>query len=111
MSDEPESIVPRLLRENREILYAHSGMHQKHQEAIEALNRKIDAWQETTATGIGLAIHANVRHENLETRPKNLERRVEEFKSELLDAIAALSPDEFSRQLAAVDQAIREERL
>ncbi|MGQ0446347.1 MAG: hypothetical protein ACT4O2_14790 [Beijerinckiaceae bacterium] len=81
MTDEPESIVPRLLREIREILDAHSGMHRKHQEALEALNRKIDAWQETTATGIGLAVHANVRHESLETRLENLERRVEEIES------------------------------
>ncbi|HEY8033665.1 MAG TPA: hypothetical protein VIF02_15170 [Methylocella sp.] len=79
MSDGPESIVPRLLREIREILDSHSDMHRRHQDTLEASNKKIDAWQETTATATGLAVHANVRHESLETRFENLERRVEEI--------------------------------
>ncbi len=79
MSEEPEQLVLRLLREIREILDTHSDMHRHHQESFEGLNRKIDAWQETTATGIGLAVHANVRHESVEARIDTLERRIEEI--------------------------------
>lgn len=79
MSEEPDNLTLRLLREIREILDTHSGMHRQHQESFETLNRKIDAWQETTATGVGLAVHANVRHESIEARLESLERRMEEI--------------------------------
>jgi hypothetical protein len=79
MPDEPDNMVLRILREIRGILDEHSDMHRRHQHAFDELNKRIAAWHETTATGVGLAVHANVRSESIEARLQNLERRVEEI--------------------------------
>jgi hypothetical protein len=61
-------MVLRILREIRVVLDEHSDLHRRHQHAFDQLNKKFDAWHETTATGVGLAVHANIRNESFETR-------------------------------------------
>ena len=77
MAQEPNNLVLKLLREMREILDHHSEMHEEHRRSFAALNKRFDEWQETTATGFGLAAHANIRHDAVEQRLNDLTRRIE----------------------------------
>jgi hypothetical protein len=79
MAEEPNNLVLKLLREMREILDRHSAMHEEHRRSLATLNKKFDDWQETTATGFGLAADANLRDDAVAERLEDLTRRVEDL--------------------------------
>ena len=76
MANEPDNIVLKLLREMRVILDEHSLAHLEHRASFKALDKKIDDWQETTATAVGLATHANLRNQAMEEQIAELVKRV-----------------------------------
>ena len=63
MSEEPENLVLKLLREMRGDVAILRELADEHSEEFRALRRQIHDWQETTATATGFAMHANVRGE------------------------------------------------
>jgi hypothetical protein len=79
MAEEPNNLVLKLLREMPEILDRHSAMHEEHRRSLATLSKKFDDWQETTATGFGLAADANLRHDAVAERLEDLTRRVEDL--------------------------------
>ena len=79
MSEDATSLILRLLRDIRAKLDAHDGRFDSHDAQFVKLNKKIDDWQETTATALGLASHANIRNTAIETQIADLMRRVEQL--------------------------------
>ncbi len=77
MADESTDIVLRLLRDIRKVQDDHSKSLSNHDKRFDALDKKIDDWQETTATAVGLATHANLRNQNMEEQIAALVARVE----------------------------------
>lgn len=77
MAEEPNNLVLKMLREIRQILDENTDLHKQHQRRFDILEKKIDDRQETTATGSGLAMHANIRTQALEAEIADLKRRIE----------------------------------
>ena len=77
MAQEPDSMVPRMLQEIQETL---REVHDKvfdHDRRFDAIEKRLDEWQETTATSLGLAAHANIRNQHIEEELADLKRRIE----------------------------------
>jgi septal ring factor EnvC (AmiA/AmiB activator) len=77
MAKEPENATLRLLREIRATQQEHSELLRRHADELGGLRKEIRDWQETTATGLGLAAHANIRHDAVEKRLEDLTKRIE----------------------------------
>ena len=69
MSEDGTSLILRLLRDIR-------ATEDEHGREFATLNKKFDDWQETTATGRGLASHANIRNTAIEAELETSKRRV-----------------------------------
>ena len=77
MADEPTNLTERLLREIQATQAEHTSML-KHQGAdIREVRREMHDWQETTATALGFAGHANVRIESLQKQVDELTERLD----------------------------------
>jgi chromosome segregation ATPase len=77
MSDESTNLILRLLHEIRGVQDDHSKSLSRHDGRFDALDKKIDDWQETTATAVGLATHANLRNQSIEEQIASLVARIE----------------------------------
>jgi hypothetical protein len=55
----------------------HTLRFDAHDRRFDELKKQIEEWQETTATGVGFAAHANLRNRALEKEIAELKRRVE----------------------------------
>ncbi|NNM72348.1 hypothetical protein [Enterovirga aerilata] len=77
MADEPENIVLRLLREIRDTQDKHSALLEDHSRQFKEIRRELHDWQETTATTLGFAGHANVRIESLQKQVDELTARLD----------------------------------
>ena len=77
MAEEPDDLVLRMLREMREAIQDVRNKVYEHDERFVELRKGIEDWQETTATGIGLATHANIRTQHIEDEIADLKRRIE----------------------------------
>lgn len=77
MADEPDNLVLKMLREMREILDDHTKRFEGHDRRFDALQKSIEDWQETTSTGTGFAMHANIRTQALEKEIADLKRRID----------------------------------
>lgn len=77
MSEESTSLILRLLRDIRTVQDDHSKSHAMHARRFDTLDKKIDDWQETTATAVGLATHANLRNQSVEEQIAALAARIE----------------------------------
>ena len=74
---EPESHTLVLLREIRESVGGIARVQDEHGRRIKHVETRVDEMHESMVTAPGLAAHANVRHDTVETRLKNLTKRVE----------------------------------
>jgi septal ring factor EnvC (AmiA/AmiB activator) len=77
MAREPADATLRLLREIRATQEGHSDLLKQNTEELQHLRKEIHDWQETTATAVGFAAHANVRHEAVEKPLDDLTKRIE----------------------------------
>jgi hypothetical protein len=77
MTEDSTSLILRLLRDIRKVQDDHSKSLAAHDKRFDALDKKIDDWQETTATAVGLATHANLRNQSMEEQMAKLAARVE----------------------------------
>jgi predicted nucleic acid-binding Zn-ribbon protein len=77
MTDQSTDLVLRLLRDIRKVQDDHSKSLSNHDKRFDALDKKIDDWQETTATAVGLATHANLRNQTMEEQIAALAARIE----------------------------------
>ncbi len=77
MAKEPADATLRLLRDIRATQDGHFDLLKQNAEELRRLRKEIHDWQETTATAIGFAAHANIRHDAVEKRLDDLTARVE----------------------------------
>jgi hypothetical protein len=77
MTEDSTGLILRLLRDIRKVQDDHSKSLVAHDKRFDALDKKIDDWQETTATAVGLATHANLRNQSMEEQMAKLAARVE----------------------------------
>ncbi len=73
----------RLLNEIRSKLGEHDARFERIDEQFAMLNKKIDDWQETTATGVGFATHATIRNAAIEAELEAVKRRLEALEGSL----------------------------
>lgn len=76
MAEEPDNLVLRMLREMREVLQEVRDKVHEHDRRFDELKTQIEEWQETTATGVGFAAHANIRTQAIEKEIAELKRRI-----------------------------------
>jgi predicted nucleic acid-binding Zn-ribbon protein len=77
MADESENLILPLLREIRAKQDEQSQKLVEHDHRFDSLDKKFDDWQETTATGLSLPAHANIRNQHIEEELADLKRRIE----------------------------------
>lgn len=77
MADEPDDFVQRLLQDVCSELRGVRGKLGEHDKRFDRLEKMIRDWQETTATGVGLAAPANMRVQAIETELDTLRERVD----------------------------------
>jgi predicted nucleic acid-binding Zn-ribbon protein len=77
MTDEPANIILKLLRDIRAKQDEHDKRFDAHDHQFNDLNKAIEDWRETTATGDGFAAHANIRTDALEKEIEALKRRID----------------------------------
>ncbi|WP_279479618.1 hypothetical protein [Aureimonas sp. SK2] len=73
----------RLLHEIRSKQGEHDSRFSRIDNQLAGLNKRFDDWQETTATRLGLATHANLRNTAIEAELEALKRRVEALEGSL----------------------------
>ena len=74
---EPENHTLVLLREIRETVGGIARVQDEHGQRLAHIETRIDEMHESMVTGLGLAAHANIRHDTAETRLTDLTKRVE----------------------------------
>lgn len=72
MAKEPDNLVLRMLREIRATL-------DKHEPRFDKIDKKLDDMSASLTMALGLSLHANVRHENVQQRLDALEQRVQKL--------------------------------
>ena len=72
MANEPENITHVLLRQIR-------AAQDEHSHRFDRIEKRLDEVHESMVTSLGLAAHANVRHERVDKRLDDLARRVEQL--------------------------------
>lgn len=77
MAAEPDNLVLKMLREMRDILDDHTKRFEAHDRRFDELHKAIEDWQETTSTGAGFAMHANIRTQALEKEVAEPKRRMD----------------------------------
>ena len=77
MASGPSDATLRLLREIRATQEGHSDLLRENTDELWRLRKEIHERQETTATAVGFAAHANIRHEAVEKRLDDLTKRLE----------------------------------
>ena len=83
MAKQPDDAVLRILQQMQATLAEHGRMHQEHRQAFARLDRRFDEMQESTITALGLASHANVRHNTVQEDIDDLKNRVERLEEKL----------------------------
>ena len=76
MTEESTSLILRLLRDIRKVQDEHSKKLAAHDKRFDGLDKNFLDWQETTATAVGLATHANIRNQAFEDQVAALAKRV-----------------------------------
>ncbi len=77
MAKEPIDATPRILQDIQATLAEHTGMLQEQGADIKGMRREMHEWQESTATALGFAGHANIRIESLQKPVDLLTERLE----------------------------------
>ena len=74
---EPENHTLVLLREIRETVSGIARVQDEHGRGLEHIETRVDEMHDSMVTALGLAAHANVRHDTVEKRLTDLTKRVE----------------------------------
>ncbi len=74
---EPDNHTLVRLREIRETVRGIAKVQEDHGRRLEHIETRIDEMHESMVAALGLAAHANVRHDTVEKRPTDLTKRVE----------------------------------
>ena len=77
MAEKPVSMTDRLLRDIQATLAEHTRMLKEQGVDIKGMRREMHEWQESTATALGFAGHANIRIESLQKQVDALLDRIE----------------------------------
>jgi hypothetical protein len=77
MAKEPENLILELLRDMRSDMHVLRERSEEHSDELKKIRKEMHNWQETTSTGIGFAMHANIRLETVEQRFEDLTKRIE----------------------------------
>ena len=77
MAKEPTDATPLILRDLQATLAEHTKMLKEQGSDIKAMRREMHEWQESTATALGFAGHANIRIESLQKQVDALTERLE----------------------------------
>ncbi len=77
MAKEPDSLILELLRDMRSDMRVLRERSEEHSGELKKIRKEMHNWQETTSTGVGFAMHANVRLESVEERFDDLTKRIE----------------------------------
>ncbi len=72
MSKEPDNVILRLLREVRD-------NQKKDSIRLEAIEGRMEEMHETMYSAVGMAAHANIRHDSVTDELKTLRKRVEKL--------------------------------
>ena len=88
MAEEPDNLVLVLLREIRAKLDEHDRRFDEHdrrfdvqEKRFDTLERMIREWQETTATSLGFAAHANMRIEAMSYDIEAIKERLSQIEA------------------------------
>jgi hypothetical protein len=77
MASEPDNLVLTLLREMRTAISDIRATQDEQSRRLIHIETRVDEMHESMITGLGLAAHANVRHDGVEKRLADLTKRVE----------------------------------
>jgi tetrahydromethanopterin S-methyltransferase subunit G len=79
MAKEPDNLVLRMLREIRATPDRHERRFDKIDKRFDRMDKKLDDMSAPLTTALGLALHANVRHESVQKQLDALEQRVQKL--------------------------------
>ena len=77
MVEEPDNLVLKMLREMRDSLEEVRSKVYEHDARFDELRKAIEDWKETTATGVGVAAHPNIRNDALVNEIAEVKRRLD----------------------------------
>jgi len=77
MAEEPDNLMLRLLRDIRDTQDKHSTLLADHSRQFREIRREMHERQESTATAMGFAGHANIRTESLQKQIDALVERLD----------------------------------
>jgi hypothetical protein len=75
----PTDSVLLILQQIQATLAEHTRLHQDHSRRFDKIDRRMDEMHDSRISAVGLAGHANLRHDSVNDRPQDLTRRVEEL--------------------------------
>lgn len=76
---EPADAVMRILQQIQETLADHSPRFDRIDGRFDKMDRRLDEMHDSTITALGLAGHANIRHDGVSERLEDLTRRIEDL--------------------------------
>jgi hypothetical protein len=82
MAMQPEDIAARILQQIQATLADHGRMHQEHRQSLMRIERRLDESLDSSITAIGLAGHANVRHDSIREEIDQLKERLDRLERE-----------------------------
>jgi polyhydroxyalkanoate synthesis regulator phasin len=74
MANEPDNVVLKLLRDIR-------ASQDEHSEEFKKVRQQLDDLSESVTYALGLSAHANVRHESVQKKIDELEKRIKNLES------------------------------
>ena len=77
MAGEPDTLVLTMLREMRAAIGDVRAAQDEQSRRLIHIETRVDEMHESMITGLGLAAHANVRHDTVEKRLADLTKRIE----------------------------------
>ncbi len=86
---EPEDIVLKVLKQIQETQAQHTALFKEQSRRLDRLDRRLEDLQESAVTALGLAAHANVQHQSVQTQIEAIEERLSEI-DELKSRLARL---------------------
>ncbi len=90
MARTPEDAVLRILQQIQATLADHGRMHAEHAKSFKRMEVRMNDLQECMVTAIGLAGHANVRHEGVQKQIEELTDRLDELDHDLRQRVQRL---------------------
>ena len=83
MAKQADDMVLRLLQQIQSTLAEHGKMHEEHRKSFARIEHRLDEVHDSTITALGLAGHANVRHDAVQNEIEALKVRIERLEEKL----------------------------